>query len=224
MGRIDAALKAQLSLPLAGSVESSDGVSTATTEVVAVERLRAGTVERRGLELISRDYNKGAKAGEPPMMGIIGRDFFADRMMTVDYPNRTIQVSGGSLRPGAPGVVRYGPSFTISVCFASGCYPAKLDTGSSRGIVVPKELIPKISAGQPVLLGEVRRTNGSSSLYEVALKQPVKVAGLTARVEKLLYTDPSADVIVVGSDFLKDYVLTIDQRNRLLKIGKPAKG
>jgi hypothetical protein len=47
------------------------------------------------------------------------------------------------------------------------------------------------------------------------------VSGVTATNQKILYSDPSDDTINIGSDFLKDYVLTIDQRHQLLKISRP---
>ena len=44
---------------------------------------------------------------------------------------------------------------------------------------------------------------------------------MTVSGVKVVYADPSDGAINVGSDFLKDYVLTIDQRHRLLRISKP---
>jgi hypothetical protein len=221
MGRVDSSLTAALSLPPAGQATTSDGVTTATADVVAVDSLRVGDLEKRGLSLLSRDYNRGRKPGLKPIEGIVARDFFADRLVTIEYPSHLIRFTQGALDPKEAGVVAYGPSFTISVCFASGCYRAKVDTGSSRGIVIPKALVAKVAAAPPVAMGQGMRTNGSGSLYEMKLNEPVKVAGVTATVDKLTYAEPSGDVINVGSDFLKDYVLTIDQRHRLLRISKP---
>lgn len=221
MGRVDSRLTSALSLQPAGTASTSDGVNTAAADLVSVETLRVGGLEKRGLKLLSRDYNKGRKADARSIMGIIGRDFFAGQLVRIDYTTSTIGFSRGELDPKSDGVVPYGPSFRISVCFKSGCYPAKVDTGSSRGIVIPKAMVGKVSAGAPVLIGQGIRTNGVSSLYEMDLKEPVRVAGVTAAVPKVLYADPSDDTINVGSDFLKGYVLTIDQRHQLLKISKP---
>jgi len=221
MGRVDSSLTAALSLPPAGEATTSDGIKTATADVVTVNSLQVGELEQRKLSLLSRDYNRGRKAGLQPIMGIVGRDFFADRLVTIDYPSYRIGFSKGELDPKGPGVVAYGPSFTIPVCFASGCYPAKVDTGSSRGIVIPKDLVAKVSATAPVPIGQGIRTNSTSSMYEMELKEPVKVAGITATAQKAIYADPSDNVINVGSDFLKDYVLTIDQRHQLLRISRP---
>jgi aspartyl protease len=218
-GRADAQLTRELSLPKAGRSETSDGITTATADLVVVGSLRLGPIEKRDLELLSRDYNGGSK-DEHSIMGIIGRDFFARWLVTIDYPRRTITFRHGHLSRSNREVVPYGPSFSIPVCFASMCVPGKIDSGSSRSIVVPKDLAAKLSASAPVLVGQVKRTNSTAALYEITLNEPVRVGGINVRAQKLLYTDLSDTAINVGSDFLKDYVLTIDQANRLLRISR----
>jgi predicted aspartyl protease len=221
VGRADHSLADALSLPSVAEAANWDGIKVQSADVVSVESLRLGSVERRNVELISRDFNSGRKPGLQPIMGIIARDFFADRLVTIDYPARTIRFSDGGLRPGDPGVTAYSGSLSVPVCFAAGCFPARVDTGSSRTLVIPKELLRKLAATEPVPIGEALRTNSVANLYEMTLQEPVRVAGVTATNQKVLYAEPSDSVIVVGSDFLKDYVLTVDQRHGLLKISMP---
>jgi hypothetical protein len=219
MGRADASLTKSLSLPKVEETANSDGIRTVTNDVVAVDSLRLGDIQKHDVRLISRDYNHGRQ--DHPIMGIIARDFFAGQLVTISYPMRAISFSEGALHAGEPGVVAYSGSFEIPVCFASGCYPGKVDTGSSRGLVIPKALVGKIAATAPVAIGEGRRTNGTASLYELTLKEPVRVGGISSDGEKVLYAEPSDDVINIGSDFLDDYVLTIDQQHHLLRISRP---
>jgi predicted aspartyl protease len=221
MGRVDSRLAAALSLPNVNEAANSDGIKVQTADVVAVGSLRLGGLEKRDVQLLSRDYNKGRKPDAQPIMGILARDFFADRLITIDYPRRTIRFAQGALRADDPGVTPYSGSFTIPVCFSAGCYPAKVDTGSNRTLVVPKDLVPKLAASEPVLIGQGKRTNSIATLYEMTLREPVRIAGITATNQRALYAEPSETVIIIGSDFLKDYVLTIDQRHRLLRIGMP---
>lgn len=219
-GRADAQLTSALSLPPAGTRETSDGIATATAGTVSVKSLRFGPVEKRDLQLISRDYN-GGRHDQHSIMGIIGRDFVAGWLITIDYPHRLILFRHGHLHRGDRGVVSYGPSFSIPVCFGSTCYPGKVDTGSSRTVVVPKDVAAKLSASTPVEVGEVRRTNSSATLYEMSLEEPLRISDVVVRNQKVFYADPSEAVINIGSEFLKDYVLTIDQDRKLLKIGRP---
>jgi hypothetical protein len=221
MGRADVRLTGELSLPKVGEEQNSDGIKTVTTDVVRAVRIRLGPVEKQRVRLLSRDYN-GSGATAPFLMGIIGRDFFADRLLTIDYPNRRLRLTRGRLKKGEPGVVPYGPSFAIPVCFGTTCYKGKVDTGSSMSLVLPEGVAMTRAKGPPTHVGTGKRTNSTSELYEVELNQPVKVAGVTAPTgTKVLYADPADDAINVGSDFLKDYVLAIDQRHHLLRISRP---
>lgn len=219
-GRADARLTTALSLPRVGDRENSDGIKTATAEVVSVRTLRLGPIEKRDLQILSRDYS-GGRNDEHSIMGIIGRDFVAGWLITIDYPKRTIHFRKSRLRRGHPGVVEYAAGFTIPVCFRAGCFPGKVDTGSSRSIVVPKDIAPMLAATTPVLIGEAMRTNSAARLYEMSLREPVRISGLTVTGQKVLYADPSDKFINVGSDFLKDYILTIDQARQLLSIRRP---
>jgi predicted aspartyl protease len=219
VGRVDSSLTAELSLPKIGEEANSDGITTVATDAVAVGALKVGDLEKRNLKLLSRDYNHGRT--DHALAGIIGRDFFADRLVTIDYPNRRISFAEGALSASDPSVVAYSGSFVVPVCFASGCYPAKVDTGSSRSIVVPKDLVAEISASAPRSIGAAARTNSMAALYEMDLMEPVRIGGITAAGQTVFYAEPSDAMINVGSDFLKDYVLTIDQQHKLLKIEKP---
>jgi hypothetical protein len=221
VGRADAALTQTLSLPKVDEAANSDGVKVATADVVSVRSLRVGDLERADVQLISRDYNRNRKPGVKPMMGIIARDFFADRLVTIDYPARTITFSPGELRADQQGVTAYTGSFTIPVCFAAGCFPGKVDTGSSRSLVIPKDVVAKLKAGPPVQIGKGMRTNGVATLYALTLREPVRIGGLSVAGQAALYAEPSTDTINIGSDFLKDYVLTIDQQHQLLRIARP---
>jgi len=222
MGRADRRLVSELGLQTVRQVQNSDGINTSAMIVVAADSLRVGNLDKHQVELPSRDYNIHRKTGEAPVMGLIGRDFYRDRLLTIDYPARTISFSNGRLKPKGKGVVAYKPSFAIPVCFSIGCFDGKVDSGSSRSIIITKDLVGRIPATPPTHVGSGTSANTDFELYEMTLSQPVRVSGVTAAAQKVLYSEPSDDTINVGSDFLKDYVLTIDQRHGLLRISGPA--
>lgn len=219
-GRVDARLTSQLALPHVGKGDAFDGISTASADLVSIKSLRLGPIEKHNLQMLSRDYS-GGRNDAHSIQGIIARDFFSDWIVTIDYPRRTITFGRTHLRTGGAGVVAYEPSFAIPVCFKQGCFTGKIDTGSSRGIVVPKALAQTLPTSTPVKIGEANRTNGTVTLFEMTLREPVQISGVSATDQKLLFSDPSGESINVGSDFLKDYVLTIDQSRRLLSVRKP---
>lgn len=183
-GRADMRLTEGLALPKVAQAQNSDGVVVTATDVVTVDVIRVGPVTKRKVELLSRDYNRNLKPGAQPMMGIIGRDFFADVLITIDYPARIIRFGTGALDPKSPGVVQFGPGFAIPVCFGTLCRPGKVDTGSNRGLVLPKSFALSVSTGTPVLLGQAARMNSSVSLYKIAPREEVSVGGITATVSR----------------------------------------
>ena len=218
MGRADVRLAEELGLARTGQAQNSDGVNVAPIDVVAADSLRLSGIEKRNVELLSRDYNRNRSAERPLVMGIFGADFFADHLLTIDYPASTVRFSRGELRAGEPGVFAYQDGFRIPVCFASACFQGAIDTGSNQTLVVPKDAVGKIRTSEPVLVGTGTRANTVSKMYEMQLLEPVRIGEVTAANFKIRYADPSDDEINVGSGFLKDYVLTIDSRNRLLRL------
>ena len=221
VGRADTRLVKELSLRVTGQEQNSDGINVAPINIVSADSIRLGRLEKRDVTLASRDYNVHRKASEAPVMGIIGRGFFEDQLLTIDYPARKISFSNGSLTARQPGVVAYKPSFSIPVCFKAGCFEGQVDSGSNRSLIIPKKLVGLLEASAPVRVGSGTSANTSFELYEMQLAQPVRISGVTATNQKILYSEPSDDTINIGSDFLKDYVLTIDQRHHLLKISRP---
>ena len=217
-GRADIRLTVTEALKTVGEAANSDGVKTISTQVVTARSVRLGDLELRDVEFLSRDYNRNLKAGDEPMMGILGREFFRGRLLIIDYPARTLRFPSGALALGDDGVVPYGPGFSVPVCFQSGCVDGKVDTGSNRTLVVPAPLVPKLKVSTPLLVGRVTRTNSEASLYEMTLNEDVQVSGVIARKQKIFYAEPSVDTVNIGSEFLKDYVLTIDQASQRLKI------
>jgi predicted aspartyl protease len=220
VGRADRRLVEALGLKNVGEAQNSDGVNTASINVVHVDSLRLGSLEKHDVDLLSRDYNLHLKPGQAPMMGIIGRDFFKDGLLTIDYPARRLSFTGGHLRRGDPGVVAYKGSFSIPVCFRRGCYDGEVDTGSSQGLVLPKRIVGAIGGGAGEHVGAATSANTEYELYRVRVPHTIRISGVTAANQEVIYSVPATDAINIGSDFLKDYVLTIDQRHHLLRISK----
>ena len=90
-----------------------------------------------------------------------------------------------------------------------GCFDGQVDSGSNRSLIIPKALVGNSQTSAPVSIGSGTSANTVFELYEMELSQPVRISDVTAASQKILYSDPSDDTINIGSDFLKDYVLTM---------------
>ena len=217
MGRIDAALAAALGLPPAGSGESSDGVSRATVDLVKVRSVVLERLERRDMEMISRDYRSRLRP-EAAFAGILGREFFADGLLTIDYPNRIVTfVRSRHLLPTMHGALSYDKAFRVPVTIGSVKSTGNLDTGANAAFVLPKDLYDQVS-GEP--LGnatEAGLTNSTIATHRTVLKGPFEV-GLARATDVEVRVATAFPELLVGAHFLKDYALLIDQRSRAVAL------
>lgn len=92
MGRADASLVQALGLSTIGQAQNADGVRSAQADTVLLDSLELGGLVQRELEVIAKDY--GSRLPEAQRFhGIIGRNFFADGLLVIDYPNRSLSFS-----------------------------------------------------------------------------------------------------------------------------------
>lgn len=153
MGRADASLVARLGLPVHGSGETSDGVATAKVDTVRFASLALGKMERRDLEVITRDYGS-RMAADAKFDGIIGREFFADGLLAIDYPNRMLRFTrSAGLARGDAGVLAYERAFRVRVTIGDVAAEGNLDTGANVAFVLPKSLFERAGGGETQAAG-----------------------------------------------------------------------
>lgn len=219
IGRADTSLVKELSIPIVGTSTNSDGVNTTKIDVVRLETLSLGGLTRSNAELLSRDYSRDGDA--VAIRGIIGRDFFADGLLVINYPARTLLFTRGSLRPGDAGVLTYRENFHVPVTIGAETVEGKLDTGSNLTMHVPKSLYDRVDADPLKPAGEGRRANTVFQLYSTRLRGPVSIGVLRASEVPVMVSD-RAPRLNIGAGFLKDYVLAFDQRSQLVALCPPA--
>lgn len=99
MGRADAGLVTALGIAPSGSGHMSDGMATAEVKTVHLASVDLGGFVRHDLEVATRDYSSKV-APEAAFSGILGREFFGDGLLVIDYParrltfNRAVTLSG----------------------------------------------------------------------------------------------------------------------------------
>ncbi|MBL7537663.1 hypothetical protein INQ15_25080, partial [Escherichia coli] len=80
-------------------------------------------------EVMTRDYSS-RMAPEAAFAGILGRAFFADGLLVIDYPQRRLTFTRGpGLTRGAPGVLGYERAFRVPVTIGATSTEGNLDTG-----------------------------------------------------------------------------------------------
>lgn len=217
IGRADATLTRELALPAANAGQTSDGVSTATVDQVRISTLALGGLVRRDSTVITRDYRSRLRP-EAMFAGILGREFFGDGLLVIDYPRSILAFTrGASLRPGMAGTVSYERAFRVPVSIGRGRTTGNIDTGANVSYVMPKTLYSEVSA-EPLQPGpDGRLMNGSVRSERGQVTAPIVIgtARLAASEVRVSQDYPE---LLIGAHALQDHRILIDQRSRLVAL------
>jgi predicted aspartyl protease len=222
VARIDSSVVAELRLPRVGEATGvgamgQQGVLTR----VKVETLQVGKETFRELTPLSRSYNV---EGEylPNIGGILALNLFEDRLLTIDFPNRQLRIERGAL-PAADGrtILEYEPRGNlvyVPIRIGGVALTAEVDTGNDRALDLPTDVIRKLRLRSfPRPLGRAEGLGATIPLAEVRLADELAI-GSHRVAEPLVTFSEGFEHPILGSSFLQDYVVTIDQRNRRLRL------
>ncbi len=217
MGRLDASLVALLGLKKHGEATTSDGVSTAEVETTQLQSLALGNLVHRDLELITRDYNKRNSA-EPAFHGILGREFFGNGLLVIDYPRKTLSYTErAGISPSDENALPYERAFRIPVIVVGHALVAQMDTGANVNMVLPRAVYEDIS--DTPLQDAVRSqlTNGQLETWRATLRGPVRV-GQASLEDVEIRVSAKFPEALVGAGALQQSVVLIDQRSKAVAV------
>ncbi len=217
MGRADARLAARLGLRATGEKRNSDGVSTATAATVRLDSLELGELVRSDLEVISRDYNSAMPEAQR-LDGIIGRGFFGDGLLVIDYPRRTLAFTTTAALPAdAAGSLGYEKALRVPVSIAGIDTTAQLDTGANVGAVLPRALFDRIPASALQAAGRGSLANGSIETGRATVAGPLRIGGVAIANLDVRVADKFPE-LMIGAHLLQHYLLAIDQRTQRVAV------
>ena len=220
MGRADASLVQALGLPMTGQALNSDGVRTAASDTTRLGSLELGGLARHDLEVISRDYGARLPVAQR-FHGIIGRDFFADGMLVIDYPNRMLAFTTAvGIPQGAPDSVGYERPFRVPVSIGGVHATGHLDSGANVAAVFPVSLYQRVAATPLQAAANGRLGNGDIQTSRAIVKGPLLIGG--ASLSNLdVRVSAEFPELLIGAHVLQRYVLAIDQRSRRVALCGP---
>src|SRR6185369_12712627 len=138
VARVDSSLVQRLHLEPEGEREASDAGAAghATVRQFHLRTLALGSFEMRDVTAYSRDYNTVSYV--PHIDGILGIEFFAKVVLTLDYPARRVRVTPGRLArvDGVPLIFDEGNPY-VSITLGGVKTKALIDTGNIRAIDMP---------------------------------------------------------------------------------------
>lgn len=212
-GRADASLVAALHLKTQKPTTTSDGVETASVATVRLDSLELGSLSRKNLDVITRDYSS-RMSPEAAFSGIIGREFFADGLLIIDYPGRTLSFTRHlSLSPTEEGVLTYERAFRVPVSIGEVHTEGNLDTGANVAFVMPKSLFDRVSATPLERAEQGQLTNSRIETGRATVRGPFRIGGASMSDVEVRVSDRYPELLV-GAHALQHFVVMIDQRSR----------
>ena len=224
---LDSDLAEELQLPVTGTTRIGDPANPQAIEAktATVKRLTIGSAVFQDVEVVTWDRS-GLYGGTGPR-GVIGNPLFADYLLTLDLGKGEARIARGEVAPG-PDVVSYEPSeggiFRIPVSIGNLNIEAAIDSGSPSGFALPKRYAEQLPLATPLTeTGRGRTANSEFVLSSAAVDATARIGINTFARPVVTFNDvlPGA---LFGSQILRQMVMTIDQKNRRIRLtpGAPA--
>jgi len=217
VARADTALVKALDLKPHGTGLASDGVTSAAVETVRFDSLALGALSAQGGEAIARDY--GSRMPAPAALhGILARDFFADGLLILDYPNRTLSFSRELALPAHdPSLLGYDKAFRVPIAVGGIATQGNLDTGANVSLVMPRRLYDRLSGAPLAAAGQATLSNTQIDTGRALLEESVTIGA--ARIDKVeARVSDRYPELLVGAHILEKFTLMIDQRSRRIAL------
>lgn len=220
LGRADSSLVRTLALPITNRGQSSDGVNVAAVDMTRFESLEIGGYRKENIEVITRDYSSRLSA-EAAISGIIGRDFFADGVLIIDNPARTLSFSRSfELPTGDAQVVTYERPFRIPVTIGNIQTLGQMDTGANVEFLMPKSLFDKVAAGPLQAAENATLTNTSLETQTAIVPGPFRFGGAEIANANVRVAERFPELLI-GARVLQYHKILIDQRSKRIAICGP---
>src|SRR5690242_1305706 len=216
-GRADASLAAALHLKAQGQATNSDGIKAAQVATVHLDSLALGRLVRKNLGVMTRDYNSHMSPAAA-FSGIIGRQFFADGLLVIDYPERTLSFSRKLVLPSTgKNVLGYERAFRVPVSIGDVQTEGNLDTGANVAFVLPESLFERVSNAPLELAGQGRLPNSRIATQRATVRGTFRIGGASLSNVEVRVADRYPELLV-GAHALQHFVVMIDQRSKRIAL------
>lgn len=217
LGRADASLVAALNLTIQTPALNSDGVTTVEADTVHIGSLSVGGLSRRSFDVITRDYNsKMSKAAA--FAGIIARDFFADGLLVIDYPRKTLSFSRKlAVSSQHASVLTYERAFRVPVSIGGVLSMGNLDTGANVAFVFPQSLFYQVRGTPLQQAGTGQLANSQIDTQRSTIYGPITIGGVSLSSVEVRVSETYPELLI-GAHALQHFAVLIDQRSRTVAL------
>jgi len=230
----------ELKLDPIGRRASGGGTSVNLAYTTKLPLLGIGDLVAKNVPAVALDLSDMSHRLGMPLHGILGHSLLSGRIVQIDYPKRVIRFYSTSPyarvadRPNTPQrtvlVFRYEDNVLIDEVTVNGKrVVGNLDTGSDGIFQLTPAAVSYLGLDDQFNKAPVSSSvgyNGVSENREGRIGN-VTVGGISVDAPAVIFfgkgtgRDKKAWGINIGNAFLKDYVVTIDYRRKLITLEKP---
>ncbi len=228
-----------LKLHSVGKPASGGGSDANLAYETTLPLVQVGSVTVKNLETVAIDLSKVSERLGRPLHGVLGHSFLNGRIVQIDYPNRVVRIYSQSPYPQPVNRVntpnrtvlpfRYDDNVLIDNVVVNGKkLVANFDTGSDGTFKLTPAAVDCLGLQDEFNRARVSTTvgfNGVSENREGTLSN-VTIGGISVDGPAVVFfgkrmgRDKEPWGINIGNAFLKDFVVTIDYRTKLIVLEK----
>ncbi|MGA2727147.1 MAG: aspartyl protease family protein [Terracidiphilus sp.] len=218
-------LATELGLPTVGHATLSDpsGQGAKRAPIVQIDSLEVAGVRFTGIRAISHSFFAEAGTCE----GLLGFTLFRDYLLTLDFPDRLVTLSGGALAAdGGKSVLPFRMPEGVPIAYlkVDGLQPveAQLDSGGG-GLVLPEKLAAHLKYDvDPVVFASGRSVSARFEMKAAKLASDVKLGRYTF-THPVVEIHPAFPLVNFGSPPMQIFAITFDQKNLLVRFASNQK-
>ena len=218
-------LATELGLPTVGHATLSDpsGQGAKRAPIVQIDSLEVAGVKFTGIRAISHSFFAEAGTCE----GLLGFTLFRDYLLTLDFPDRLVTLSGGALAAdGGKSVLPFRMPEGVPIAYlkVDGLQPveAQLDSGGG-GLVLPEKLAAHLKYDvDPVVFASGRSVSARFEMKAAKLASDVKLGRYTF-THPVVEIHPAFPLVNFGSPPMQIFAITFDQKNLLVRFASNQK-
>lgn len=213
----------ELGLEVVGTTMNSDGIKSIARDLVEVPGLRIGEQEFPATKALVDDYD-WVGGDEYKLCGLLGFPLFQKLLWSIDYPNSQLILAEGSLKRGDPHCMTFSKRSGAPDIFLEldgERVRFGIDTGLESAMMLLSSDVKRFDfVEQPAVIGSAQSAYSTFDIYGGTLAQPFEFAG-HAVADLDVTLREGEGLRLIGRELMKPYVVTFDQRSRLVRFMLP---